>query len=334
MKNYDILLLTGHRKSGTTMFSNLFDGHKDLVVYPSDLCLLYAYFPYFSNSKLSNKKKLNRILEVIYYDFLKNVINKFELTKTQFDLNKYIKILKNRIDLNKVSKIDYILKVLFKSYLEIIKPKDFKYFVIKETSVDIYAQEFFKWFPNTKIIHLVRDPRDNYASLKSGSKDKYAKIGENEKKLLASLINRAKLDLDFGIINKKLYKNKYKILKYEDLTLNCKKEMKKICNFLKIKYEDILLKPTVFNIPNSGNNFEGENFINVSSKNVDRWNERISNDEAKIIEFYFSDLMKKYGYKLKFEKNSNFQPITEFYKWTNYEYFFHNSFKKKLNIKF
>ena len=26
----EILFITGHRKSGTTMFANLFDGHEDL----------------------------------------------------------------------------------------------------------------------------------------------------------------------------------------------------------------------------------------------------------------------------------------------------------------
>ena len=71
--NRNILLLTGHRKSGTTMFSNLFDGHNDLIVYPSDLCLLYAYYPYYSNSSISNNKKLSRIIDVIHQDLDDNV---------------------------------------------------------------------------------------------------------------------------------------------------------------------------------------------------------------------------------------------------------------------
>ena len=85
---------------------------------------------------------------------------------------------------------------------------------------------------------------------------------------------------------------------------------------------------------NSGNSFEGENFIKISSKNVDRWHERINENEAKIIEFYFKDLMKSYGYKLKYKNINNYKFISDYYKWSNYEYFFHNAFKKKLNIKF
>ena len=51
-----LLFLTGHRKSGTTMFANLFDGHDDFLVYPSDICLLYAYFPYFIKQKFTLTK--------------------------------------------------------------------------------------------------------------------------------------------------------------------------------------------------------------------------------------------------------------------------------------
>ena len=33
-------ILTGHRKSGTTLLHKLFDGHPDLNVYPVDRCYL------------------------------------------------------------------------------------------------------------------------------------------------------------------------------------------------------------------------------------------------------------------------------------------------------
>ena len=43
MKNYKILFLTGHRKSGTSMLHNLFDGHEDFSLsqrYSNIICLL------------------------------------------------------------------------------------------------------------------------------------------------------------------------------------------------------------------------------------------------------------------------------------------------------
>ena len=39
-----IIFLTGHRKYGTTLLSNLLDNVNGLCVYPTDLALLYAYY--------------------------------------------------------------------------------------------------------------------------------------------------------------------------------------------------------------------------------------------------------------------------------------------------
>jgi len=44
-----LIFICGHRKSGTTMFHNLFDGHPDLDVYPVILNILYGYFPIYTN---------------------------------------------------------------------------------------------------------------------------------------------------------------------------------------------------------------------------------------------------------------------------------------------
>ena len=59
---------------------------------------------------------------------------------------------------------------------------------------------FLNMYPKGKVLHIIRDPRDNYASLKSGAKNYYNKLGESEKKLLFNenheVINASKpLDL-------------------------------------------------------------------------------------------------------------------------------------------
>ena len=44
------------------MFLNLFDGNKDINVFPTDINLLYAYYPIVENLDNTNKKRLKRIL--------------------------------------------------------------------------------------------------------------------------------------------------------------------------------------------------------------------------------------------------------------------------------
>ena len=70
---------------------------------------------------------------------------------------------------------------------------------IAAISCCLFNNSIFKKKDSIKFIHLIRDPRDNYASLKSGIKSHYSKIGESNLILLSSMINRAKLDFKFII---------------------------------------------------------------------------------------------------------------------------------------
>ena len=63
----------------------------------------------------------------------------------------------------------------------------------------------------------------------------------------------------------------------------------------------------------------------ISSENVGRWTERISECEVGVIEFWLQDVMKIFDYELSMtsDKASLF---SEFYKWYNCRYFYRDSF--------
>ena len=76
--------------------------------------------------------------------------------------------------------------------------------VEKTTSSEFYATEIANWFPNAKFIHLVRDPRDNFASLKSGWEERYKNQEEDIKGLLQSLIDRGGMGMRIALNNQKV----------------------------------------------------------------------------------------------------------------------------------
>lgn len=325
----EILFITGHRKSGTTMFANLFDGHEDFCVYPSDLTILYAFYPYFIGKEFFFKSKKKRLLHVIKTD-LEATLSEGDLLK-KFNLYKMLLLIEKKINIKNIDKIDIVLKILLSSFLETLQTKKkFKYLVVKETSVDIFASKIYHWFKNIKFIQIIRDPRDNYASLKSGYKKHYSKIGESEKKLLSSMINRAKLDLKFAKINTDLLgKRKYKVIKFEDLAINPQKTLLNLCKFLNVKFNKILTYPSILGEITKGNSYDGEDFSSIISKSkVGKWKKRINPEEAQIIEFFMGNEMKNHKYKKSFKK-INYDYISDFYKWTNKQFFFHDSFKTK-----
>lgn len=322
----DLVFIGGHRKAGTSMFNDLFDGHPQIINYPPDLTILYAYFPDFIKKTKDKTKLLKRLdlltaeeIKLCYLDAqvdLPNPIEKFK--KTFFDQ------IKTDDDLKDLRKIISQLIITYSSWSN---QSNRSKFLLKETSLEIYANEIFNWFPNSKIIQTMRDPRDNYAALKAGVKKKYLKLGEDENATLASLIHRLGTSMRIGLINQKTYKNRYKIIKFEDLTSEAQLTLKDICDWLNIKFDESLLKPSKISKPTKGNNFEGDMLFEISNKNVGAWKQRITEEEAKIIEFHLGDLMIKYGYELEYSNKEAAKSASNFYKWSNYQYFYSDRFK-------
>ena len=319
------IFICGHRKSGTTMLHKLFDNHQALFVYPIDLNLLYAYYPVFLKPNHSNEERLKR-LDIILFKELEYRL-KIDNLEKEIDINLLRKTFFERLKPKDLRSVEIIIKKLLSTYIEVTNQKD-KTPVIKETSIEIYMHKILKWFPESKVIHLVRDPRDNYGALKSGVKDYYSKLGEDEKITLASLIHRTRIGLMTGLLNEKKFgKERYSFVNFNYLLESPKIVMTEISEFLKIDYSDKLLQPSLFGKTFKGNNFKGKKFTGINNKNNNRWQERISEEEAKVIEFHLGDLMEKFDYKRCFDRFEALVSASNFYEWKNYKFYFNDRFK-------
>jgi hypothetical protein len=209
-----------------------------------------------------------------------------------------------------------------------------RYWVAKTTSVEIYANTLFEWYPKAKFLHLLRDPRDNYGAIKAGWDKRYQYQFDGQERLLQSVIDRARLGMEMAEINQERFgKEQYLILKYEDLVSNPEKVLERVCDFLGIRFQASLLTPTLCGVLWKGNNFEANKFNSISNKNLNRWKERISPHEAKVLEFYFKDLMPKYGYPLAYDLQESADAAREHYKWFNYAQPYSLKIDKTYSIK-
>jgi hypothetical protein len=320
------IFICGHRKSGTTVFHNLFDGHPELLVYPSDLNLLYAYFPLFVSDSYSDEERRLRLQKVIFDDLEYQLAQ--ENIVDEIDINRFSKLFFGRLVGADLCNMQIIITALMESYAELMDRPD-RTPLIKETSIEIYATEILAWFPEAKFMHLVRDPRDNFAALKSGVAGYYSKMGEDEKQTLASLIYRTRLGLEMGKINaESLSDASYRFVNFNTLVMDIEPVMKGLAEFLGIAYSESLVIPTRLERAISGNNFEGNKFSKISNKNMNRWKERISEEEAQIIEFHLGDLMQEFNYHLAYDRIERAKFAAEFYKWENYKYFYSDRFEK------
>ena len=66
--------------------------------------------------------------------------------------------------------------------------------------------------------------------------------------------------------------------------------------------------------------------FDVSARNVSRWRERITAQDAQVIEFHLADEMAAFGYMPEFDGATQARAAAEYYKWQNYAYFYHDRF--------
>ena len=318
------IMLTGHRKSGTTLLHKLFDNHPELNVYPVDLTLLYAYYPCWLNLESTDKKK-KRVSDVIKHATQSIEGRSVSEHVPSFSAEKLIE------SLWKVAEVEYfdepgrIVEAMANAYCDYAGLDKGKPFLFKETSQTVHARAMVEIGLDINVIQIVRDPRDNYAAIKSGVSSYYSKMGEGEKESLASLLNRAGLDLRMAqrlTMEEVLW---FDTIGFESLVEEPQAHLRRTCDFLEISFSEALAKPTLLGQPFEGNSHEAKSFTGISQENVGKWKDRISRSEAAVIEAWMEREIEYWGYELSSGLDERLFELSSFYDWYNCRYFYHDS---------
>ncbi|WP_409719642.1 sulfotransferase family protein [Pseudorhodoplanes sp.] len=318
-----LAFLCGHRKSGTTLLSNLLDGHPQLAVYPADLALLYAYFPEFIATHSDAQQRRARLERILFTD-LRN-----RLDPSLIDIDALARAFFDGLEDADLGRVETLIARLMRSFRSVVQDEESttRWSMFKETSIEIYAAEMRTWFPEARFIHLVRDPRDNFAALAAGVESYYSRMGEDHNRTLASLLNRVCTGFRMARINRAEFgEDRYLIVRFEDLATAPEPAMRRVADFLEIDFAPSLLIPTLLGNPTGGNAFDGVAAFEVNPRNVERWRERISPDDAQVIEFHLGEEMWEFGYRPVFSEREQARAAAEFYKWQNYAYFYRDRF--------
>ena len=330
MKSNEYIFIGGHRKAGTTMLLNLLDSHPDLLVYPIDLTIFYAYYPIYLADSFTYDQKLYRLDRVVFDNFKAKLLKH---PKIIFNLDKMRSFFFDNLHNDKLNDMFFLTNLLVKAYCHAanLNFDDYSKIVLKETSIEIYSELLMDEFENIKIIELLRDPRDNYAALKAGSEKYYSKNGESKDLMLLSMIHRLRVSKKISNLWKRNNTSRISNVKFENLTTRKEETLEKLANFLEINFSERMLVPTFMGQSTDGNSWNGLKLKEVSSVNVNNWKNRINDYEAQIIEFHLEDIMRMHDYKLFYDDFDRVGASMEFYKWANYNLFFKDSFKDKNN---
>ncbi len=323
--NKDVLFIGGHRKGGTTLLVRLLDDHPALNVYPGDLITLYAYFPQYIREERTAEQLWTRLEDVAFRDLRAYFASKYP--DRMDDLRAMRSRLRGLLVDEDLKDIVKVLNAQIASFEQAFGKQGARWNVVKETSIEINAGMLLQGFPGSRFIQVIRDPRDNYAALKAGVGKYYSGFGDTDNTVLMSMIHRYGMGAKACLVNQKRFgAGRYHMVRHEDVVTATRTQMQGISDFLGVDFSTSMLQPSELGREVQSNTYEKQDMRSVSSANVGRWRERITDLEACIVEFFFKDVMEVFGYECAFAETEQLEAAAEFYQWSNHKYFYFDRF--------
>jgi len=162
----------------------------------------------------------------------------------------------------------------------------------KSLHTEHYADRVFAEFPDARVIHMVRDPRDRYASVRKRYGRNLARVGAATGRWLES--TRA------GYRNQRRYPDRYLMLRYEDLASDPETTMRRVCAFIGEEFPPEIL--SMDGAPEhrdaGGNSSFGDLEPGaISTRAIGRFRQVLSPSELAFIELLAGRVMDAAGYE-------------------------------------
>lgn len=103
----------------------------------------------------------------------------------------------------------------------------------KSLHIEHYAGDIFAEFPDARVIQMVRDPRDRYASVRKRFGKDTPRLGAATARWLRAIRQ--------GRRNLRRYPGRYRIVRYESLACAPEEALRAVCDFLGEPYEPVML---------------------------------------------------------------------------------------------
>lgn len=302
------VFILGVHKSGTSLLRNLLDGHSAFYTNPIETNFFYQWGNWTSYEYRARKPKKikNSLLKKRFIKLIKHLNERDNIysdgdTRGIFDIEKFQ---------NHISKITpetskrEIMGIYFDAVHYSITGEEIpahKRVVHKAVGLAEFALELRKLFPQSKFIHIVRNPYSNIAS--------YRKFYEMDGKypLMSRMIAAMENNFYFLYKNKRLLDNYY-VIRYEDLVSNPEAHLPKIAEFLGIEFKPILLKPTALSKPWEGNSTTDAKFSGIDASHLQKWKKRIHPMEVYFINNNFQHILRDFNYTPHTTTKSKYRP--------------------------
>lgn len=295
--NQEPIFILGAHKSGTSLLRSLFDGHKNLFVIPIE-SHFFEHNGYWIDygirrqypKMLTEKQVIHNYLEWIKKSNITPGKYSDSDTRGYWNVKLFEKNIRKKNGYNniKTSIENYIESM----YVSLYNKKLNENIRIVEKSVENaeFVSDLKVIYPKAKFVHILRNPYSNLVSIrKFKSNGGYPFL----KNIMDTLYN----SYYYLEKNKRIFRNDYLIIKYEELVSNSKEVINKIINFVEISKDEIIFSPTVQGDIWEGNSTSDKKFKEISSSRLHDWKESILPIEVILVNKMFKYVIDKYEYE-------------------------------------
>jgi hypothetical protein len=213
----DFFFILGRPRSGTTLLRTLFDAHPHVLIPFEAPIIFYLSLKYAARTQWNTND-----LESFYQDMCR--IRKFD----QWPLNR--EALKRDIfQMTGNHSFTDIVRVIYLHYSSLFPKEEIRLIGDKNPFYSYCVRRIFQVFPEARYIHLIRDYRDNIASIRNFDFNPYSS---------AVLAYRWKQSLLRIEALKKKYPDRFYSVRYEDFIDKPRYYFRELCSFLDLPYVD------------------------------------------------------------------------------------------------
>jgi hypothetical protein len=276
MQSLNKIFVVGVGRSGTSLLQSMLNAHSNVAFMPET----HFFRNYITSRKTKNNlekegfvRVLGHLKEDPNFSMIQSVLREIEETATDTEIN-----------------LEDLQKNIWKLYLE---QKQKKIIGEKDPRNIDYIPKIHKFFPDSKLIHLIRDPREVVLSRTK------AAWSSHRPYWMHALIYKAQITR--GIKKARTYfpENYYEMF-YEDLVNQPEAELRKLCAFLEIDYDKNML-----DFKHSANELIKESEVSwkketlgpLLKKNTEKWKRELTNQQLFVIETICRKELKQWNYR-------------------------------------
>lgn len=288
IESIPVFFVLARPRTGSSLLRMLLDAHPHIQIPIESPVILDLYPKYGLITKWD---------EALFHSFYQDLFKLRRFSEWKIDKDN---LKKDLLNCPENIRFQSLCKIVHLNYVSAFPKQKIHLIGDKNPQYSLFPEELMKIFPDARFVHLTRDYRDHYLSMK--------RADFNQSRLSLIVYNWKESAKKIRKFKKRNAHSVY-TLKYEDLVTNPEMELKKVMDFLNMEYHPDALqhhnqKEKLENIysEESLKKYFGSLLKPITADKVNEWKTQMSDKDIELADGIVGKYAEREGYERKFKK--------------------------------